>query len=74
MLLQIVILAVLCSVSMSFAPTRFLGKPISSNKLSMSVFDNAVKDWADTYPSAYNAGWGPTTLAERWFENIQLFQ
>ena len=27
---------------------------------------NAIKEWKDAYPVAYNAGWGPTTKAERW--------
>jgi hypothetical protein len=38
----------------------------SSKEFSMSVFDNAVEDWAAQYPAAYSIGWGPTTKAERW--------
>jgi hypothetical protein len=36
----------------------------------MSVFDNAVKEWVDTYPAAYSFGWGP---AERWNGRHAMF-
>jgi len=39
----------------------------------MSVFDNAVKEWADEYPIAYEFGWGPTTKAERWNGRHAMF-
>jgi hypothetical protein len=39
----------------------------------MSVFDKAVKEWAAEYPAAYNAGWGPTTKAERWNGRHAMF-
>ena len=41
--------------------------------LKGSVFDDAVKKWADTYPAVYSVGWGPTTLAERWNGRHAMF-
>lgn len=45
----------------------------SKPQMKMSVFDSAVKKWADEYPYAYNAGWGPTTKAERWNGRHAMF-
>ena len=39
----------------------------------MSVFDEGVKKWADTYPAVYAFGWGPTSLAERWNGRHAMF-
>eukprot|EP01031_Cornospumella_fuschlensis_P039268 gene39268-47789_t len=57
----------------AFAPTRSLLKARSSSTLSMNVFDNAVKEWAETYPYAYRIGWGPTPKAERWNGRHAMF-
>lgn len=37
------------------------------------LFVNAVKEWKEAYPVAYNAGWGPTTKAERWNGRHAMF-
>ena len=37
------------------------------------LFENAVKEWKESYPVAYNAGWGPTTKAERWNGRHAMF-
>jgi len=55
----------------AFAPTRLSLKQKSVVK--MSVFDNAVKEWAETYPAAYKRGWGPTAKAERWNGRHAMF-
>lgn len=39
----------------------------------MSVFDDAVGDWAAQYPSFYAKGWGPTAKAERWNGRHAMF-
>lgn len=46
---------------------------MANSKLSMSVFDKAVDDWASQYPAAYSVGWGPTTKAERWNGRHAMF-
>lgn len=55
----------------AFAPSRVALKQKSA--VSMSVFDDAVKDWAATYPGAYDKGWGPTAKAERWNGRHAMF-
>lgn len=59
---------VCCALVTAFAPSRLAIKSKSAVKapVSMSVFDNAVEEWAKTYPFPYSIGWGPTTKAERW--------
>ena len=71
----VLVAAVLCvfiSEASSFrvAPSTRMTK---SSKLSMSVFDKAVDDWAAQYPTAYAVGWGPTTKAERWNGRHAMF-
>jgi hypothetical protein len=39
----------------------------------MNVFDDAVKQWAETYPQMYSIGWGPTPKAERWNGRHAMF-
>ena len=70
MLSRVILVASLIAVAMAFAPSRFVTK---SSAMKMSVFDDAVKDWAKTYPDAYSAGWGPTPLAERWNGRHAMF-
>eukprot|EP01041_Mallomonas_annulata_P007675 gene7675-15708_t len=65
----IAVLAILGGAS-AFAPARSMRQ---GKVMSMSVFDDAVKDWATTYPAAYNLGWGPTTKAERWNGRHAMF-
>ena len=55
----------------AFAPS--LNAARQQKSMSMSIFDDAVKDWAATYPVAYSVGWGPTTKAERWNGRHAMF-
>mmetsp|Transcript_12040 Transcript_12040/g.10878 ORF Transcript_12040/g.10878 Transcript_12040/m.10878 type:complete len:211 (+) Transcript_12040:47-679(+) len=73
MFAKIITLSMLLATAVAFAPNRFALKSKSVNSLSMSVFDKAVKDWANEYPVPYNAGWGPTTKAERWNGRHAMF-
>jgi len=74
MFMKVLLLAVFVAVSMAFAPSRFSVKSYNAkSSMSMSVFDNAVKDWASKYPAAYSVGWGPTTKAERWNGRHAMF-
>ena len=71
----VLVAAVLCAFiseasSFRVAPSM---RMIKSSKLSMSVFDKAVDDWAAQYPTAYAVGWGPTTKAERWNGRHAMF-
>eukprot|EP01039_Chlorochromonas_danica_P006491 gene6491-7156_t len=69
------ILCVVCLIAqvMAFGPGRTMIKSKASSALSMSVFDDAVKNWAETYPEHYKYGWGPTTKAERWNGRHAMF-
>jgi hypothetical protein len=64
-------LLVVASAS-AFAPSR-LATRASKNVAKMSIFDDATKQFAKEYPYAYNAGWGPTTKAERWNGRHAMF-
>mmetsp|Transcript_18338 Transcript_18338/g.30731 ORF Transcript_18338/g.30731 Transcript_18338/m.30731 type:complete len:219 (-) Transcript_18338:395-1051(-) len=63
----------------AFSPMRSSSAMRTASRSSVnmilppSVFDNAVKKWADEYPAAYNVGWGPTTKAERWNGRHAMF-
>jgi hypothetical protein len=70
MLSFFVILAFLCFQADAFTFQRAV-RPVSN--LKMSVFDKAVDEWKANYPAAYNAGWGPTTKAERWNGRHAMF-
>lgn len=65
----------LLSTAFSFTQTKFSRNlpKVSPNRLKMSVFDKGVKLWADTYPMAYEFGWGPTSKAERWNGRHAMF-
>jgi hypothetical protein len=58
------------SVAFSLAPRV---RTPQKSSVHMSVFDDGVKLWADTYPWAYSVGWGPTTKAERWNGRHAMF-
>ena len=45
----------------------------SLKMIPKDLFTNAVADWKAQYPAAYNAGWGPTTKAERWNGRHAMF-
>jgi len=67
------ILSLASSMAFSMVPSSMkLSKKVSS-PMKMSVFDDATKAWAETYPAAYAVGWGPTTKAERWNGRHAMF-
>lgn len=70
-----IIIALVASSAVAFAPARIARQNTASkiNMFSPSVFENAVKGFAETYPQAYNRGWGPTPLAERWNGRHAMF-
>ena len=68
----IAVLLCLISSSVAFTGMRPVTKSVSKS-LKMSVFDEGVKKWADTYPAMYSIGWGPTPLAERWNGRHAMF-
>ena len=68
--LALCFIAVIAS-SLAFSPVRMAS--IRKSQVTMSVFDDAVKQWAETYPLAYGKGWGPTTKAERWNGRHAMF-
>jgi hypothetical protein len=53
----------------SVGPLR-QNKPVS---FSPSLFNDAVKEWAKTYPAPYSIGLGPTAKAERWNGRHAMF-
>mmetsp|Transcript_5315 Transcript_5315/g.5470 ORF Transcript_5315/g.5470 Transcript_5315/m.5470 type:complete len:206 (-) Transcript_5315:131-748(-) len=69
-MIRAAILCVILGSATAFAPVRSARQ---AKPLSMSVFDDAVSDWAKNYPAAYNLGWGPTTKAERWNGRHAMF-
>ena len=69
---KVVLLFALLAGAMAFTPSRFSVKS-KTPALKMSVFDKAVKDWAEEYPAPYSVGWGPTTKAERWNGRHAMF-
>ena len=71
MMSRVLAFALVMATAAAFAPSRVALK--SKHAVKMSVFDDAVKDWAETYPSAYAKGWGPTTKAERWNGRHAMF-
>ena len=68
----LLLLSLMSTMSFSFSPSR-TGVKITKYNLKMNVFDNAVKQWAETYPYPYKFGWGPTTKAERWNGRHAMF-
>ena len=68
----VAVLLCLLSSSFAFSGVRMMKSP-KATSLKMSVFDDAVKKWADTYPAMYSIGWGPTPLAERWNGRHAMF-
>lgn len=74
--MKLFLFAIFCCAVSAFAPSNRLSSKLnvqSKSTLSMSVFDNAVKEWAKTYPAPYSFGWGPTTKAERWNGRHAMF-
>ena len=71
-MLALLTLSCLLATAAAFAPSRNLLRP-SKPAMSMSVFDRATEQWAETYPFPYNKGWGPTTKAERWNGRHAMF-
>ena len=68
---SILLFACLVASCVAFVPNgRITSK---TNQLKMSIFDDAVKEFSDSYPQAYKRGWGPTTKAERWNGRHAMF-
>ena len=69
------IMIILCYYIVSSVALRYPATSTFRTKSSLktSVFDDAVKKWADTYPAMYSIGWGPTPLAERWNGRHAMF-
>lgn len=70
---SVLLVVAILSCASAFAPARTALAKKSSSNLQMNVFDTAVKDWAEQYPSFYAKGWGPTTKAERWNGRHAMF-
>jgi hypothetical protein len=72
---KLALIAVLVACASAFAPMRapLANKQAMKMAAGESVFDNAVKEWAEEYPFAYQSGWGPTTKAERWNGRHAMF-
>lgn len=70
-ILALFVLTLASSMAFSMVPSVRSLKKVSPMK--MSVFDDATKAWAETYPAAYSVGWGPTTKAERWNGRHAMF-
>lgn len=70
-MMNLLVCLLLVSSAVAFQSKIMTNKRFSSVK--MSVFDDAVKDWAKNYPAAYAKGWGPTTKAERWNGRHAMF-
>ena len=70
-----VLVAALLSMATAFGPagSRMAVRPTELKMIPKDLFTNAVKEWKETYPYAYNAGWGPTTKAERWNGRHAMF-
>eukprot|EP01038_Epipyxis_sp_PR26KG_P007765 gene7765-10550_t len=66
-------LSFLLSATVAFSPLNGALKSHRTGIAMSSVFDEAVKDWATTYPGVYDKGWGPTTKAERWNGRHAMF-
>lgn len=71
-MLGLVVISCLLATVSAFAPSRNVLRP-TKPAVSMSVFDDAMADFKKSYPYAYNAGWGPTTKAERWNGRHAMF-
>lgn len=71
---SILIAALIASVA-AFAPTRMARtNTVTSVKMfAPSLFENAVKEFAKSYPAAYAKGWGPTPKAEVWNGRHAMF-
>mmetsp|Transcript_2359 Transcript_2359/g.3158 ORF Transcript_2359/g.3158 Transcript_2359/m.3158 type:complete len:217 (+) Transcript_2359:80-730(+) len=57
----------------SSAPLKSSSLAKSSTALQMSVFEDATTQFGKDYPEFYEAGWGPTTKAERWNGRHAMF-
>jgi hypothetical protein len=73
MFAYLLIACALASQASAFSSSPMKTVSISRTALKANVFDAAVKDWADQYPSFYAKGWGPTTKAERWNGRHAMF-
>ena len=72
----LLLLAVFSSMASAFAPASRVAaraRPTELKMIPKDLFTNAIKEWKETYPYAYNAGWGPTTKAERWNGRHAMF-
>lgn len=70
--LSLTLFCIFATSVVAFVPKSMkFSKPVHPEK--MAVFDDAVKDWAKTYPDAYQYGFGPTTKAERWNGRHAMF-
>jgi hypothetical protein len=65
-------ISLLFAQASAFLPSNVAFRNLKSS-VSMSVFDKAVGEWAETYPAVYKVGWGPTTKAERWNGRHAMF-
>eukprot|EP00581_Thalassiosira_minuscula_P014864 CAMPEP_0183724226 /NCGR_PEP_ID=MMETSP0737-20130205/17734_1 /TAXON_ID=385413 /ORGANISM="Thalassiosira miniscula, Strain CCMP1093" /LENGTH=229 /DNA_ID=CAMNT_0025954767 /DNA_START=27 /DNA_END=716 /DNA_ORIENTATION=+ len=59
----------------AFAPSTPVVSKVSrpSTSVASSVFDDAVKDWAEEYPQFAEWGWGPSVQAEIWNGRHAMF-
>lgn len=70
--LSLTLFCIFATSVVAFVPKSVkFSKP--AHPVKMAVFDDAVKDWAKTYPDAYQYGFGPTTKAERWNGRHAMF-
>lgn len=68
---SVLFFACLLATCVAFVPNGRISS--KTNQLKMSLFDDAVKEFSDSYPQAYKRGWGPTTKAERWNGRHAMF-
>jgi len=70
------LVAALLVMASAFGPASRVSvraRPTELKMIPKDLFTNAVKEWKEMYPMAYNAGWGPTTKAERWNGRHAMF-
>jgi hypothetical protein len=70
------LVAALLVMASAFGPASLVSvraRPTELKMIPKDLFTNAVKEWKEMYPVAYNAGWGPTTKAERWNGRHAMF-
>ena len=70
-----IIIAVTLACATAFKSSGLIKRSQSSGlkMFAPSLFENAVKQFSETYPAAYNKGWGPTAKAERWNGRHAMF-